>query len=152
MNPDLVVHDDHELAVPTELHGRAVPVATPETEPFWHGLGRGQIVLQRCGACRRWSYLPTAGCPTCGSAEITYEAVDGRGELYSFSVCYTAFGPGVDAPYVVGIVTPDCDPAIRIVTNIVGCRVRDVSIGMPVVPLIVPTETGHLLLYRLETT
>jgi hypothetical protein len=32
MNPDLVVHDDHELAVPPELHGRAVPVATAGRE------------------------------------------------------------------------------------------------------------------------
>jgi uncharacterized OB-fold protein len=152
MNPDLVAGDDHELPVPAMVSGRAVPMVTSETAPFWEGLARGEIVLQRCGSCRRWNALPAAGCPWCGSPDVTYEVVDGRGELYSFSACYTEFGPGMQTPYVVGIVAPDCEPQIRIVTNVVGCRVRDVRIGARMCPVVVPSDSGHLLFYRPETT
>ena len=152
MNPDLVIDDDHELVVPSSLVGRTVPALTPESEPFWEGLGRGAIVLQRCTECRRWTYLPTGGCPWCGAPELTHEAVDGRGELYSFTVCHLEFGPGTQPPYVVGIIAPDCEPGLRIVTNVVGCRIRDVRIAAPMEPVIVPAETGHLLLYRPAAT
>jgi uncharacterized OB-fold protein len=148
-NPDLVIDDDHELTVPTAALGRAVPVATPESAPFWTGLARGEIVLLRCHSCTRLTYLASPGCPWCGGADVAPEAVDGTGTLYSFTVCYTEFGPGLEAPYVVGIVAPTCEPEVRIVTNIVGCRVRDVRMGAAVTPCIVPTESGHLLLYRL---
>jgi uncharacterized OB-fold protein len=147
-NPDLVIDDDYELRVPDAALGRAAPVATPESEPFWSGLARGEIVLLRCGACARFTYLAEPGCPWCGAADVTPEAVDGRGMLYSFTVCYTEFGPGMETPYVIGIVSPACEPEVRIVTNIVGCRVRDVRIGAEVSPMIVPTESGHLLFYR----
>src|SRR5262245_24568185 len=97
-NPDLMIDDDHELRVPPLVSGRAVPAATPESEPFWSGLARGEIVLLRCRACARFTYLAAPGCPWCGAPEMTPEAVDGRGTLYSFTVCYTEFGPGVETP------------------------------------------------------
>jgi uncharacterized protein len=147
-NPDLVIDDDRALTVPARVDGRAAPVVTPESEPFWSGLARGEIVLLRCGACARWTYLPAPGCPWCGCSDVAPEVVDGHGALYSFTVCYAEFGPGLETPYVVGIVSPTCEPEVRIVTNIVNCRVRDVRIGAAVAPLIVPTDSGHLLLYE----
>jgi hypothetical protein len=121
---------------------------TPESEPFWEGLSRGEIVLLRCRSCNRWTYLATPGCPWCGSPDVAHEAVDGHGELYTFTVCYVEFGPGMETPYVVGVVSPTCEPDLRIVTNVVGCRVSDVRVGSAMAPVIVPTDVGHLLFYR----
>jgi uncharacterized OB-fold protein len=123
-------------------------VVTPESEPFWDGLARGEIVLLHCRDCSRWTYLAGPGCQWCGSPEVVPEAVDGHGVLYSFTVCYVEYGPGLEPPYVVGIVAPDCEPEVRIVTNVVGCRVRDVRIDDAMTPVIVPTDVGHLLFYR----
>ena len=123
-------------------------MVTPESEPFWDGLARGEIVLLHCRSCTRWTYLAGPGCQWCGSPDIVPEAVDGHGDLYTFTVCYVEYGPGLETPYVVGVVAPDCEPEIRIVTNVVGCRVRDVRIGAAMTPVIVATDSGHLLFYR----
>jgi uncharacterized OB-fold protein len=147
-NPDLLIDDDRELVIPSTIQGRAAPVVTPESEPFWSGLTRNEVILSRCQSCHRWNYLATAGCPWCGSADVCPEAVDGEGELYSFSVCYVEYGPGMETPYVVGVISPSCEPDLRIVTNVVGCRVRDVRIGAAMSPVVVPTDFGGLLLYR----
>jgi uncharacterized OB-fold protein len=40
---------------------------------------------------------------------------------------------GFDAPYVVALVELEEQPGLRLTTNIVGCQVDDVTIGMPVV-------------------
>lgn len=152
LNSDLVIDEDQELTVGPVIEGRAGPVVTPESEPFWNGLARGEVVLSRCRTCERLSYIAVPGCPRCGAADVVAEAVDGRGTLYTFTVCYVEYGPGLETPYVVGVVSPDCEPDVRIVTNLVGCRVRDVRIGATVVPEIVATEFGHLLFYRPEAS
>jgi uncharacterized OB-fold protein len=54
----------------------------------------------------------------------------------------------METPYVVGVVSPTCEPDLRIVTNVVGCRVSDVRVGSAMAPVIVPTDVGHLLFYR----
>lgn len=54
----------------------------------------------------------------------------------------------METPYVVGVIAPDCEPEIRIITNVIGCRVRDVRIGATMTPVIVPSNFGHLLFYR----
>jgi uncharacterized OB-fold protein len=40
--------------------------------------------------------------------------------------------PGFEPPYVIAIVELEDDPTVRLTTNIVGCAIEDVRIGMPV--------------------
>ena len=72
----------------------------------------------------------------------------GRGTVYSFSI--TRKGAGVWAehsPYVVAYVELDEGP--RVLTNIVGCDVDDVHIGMAVAVVFDPTPAGPAV-YRFE--
>ena len=100
--------------------------------PFWAGLRRHELVILRCGECRRWVHPPQASCPRCLSFPLTAEPVSGRGTVYSFTVANREFAPGIKPPYVVALVDLEEQENLRLVTNLVNVSIGDVRIGMPV--------------------
>jgi uncharacterized OB-fold protein len=142
------VDDDDYLEIPTSLAGRAHPAVEPESQTFFDGLADGRIVLQHCDDCQRYTHFPVGGCMWCGSAAISHREVDGAATLYSFTVCYLSFGPGMEPPYVVGFVDLDCQPGLQMMTNIVGLRIADIRIGMPLAPHFVHDGDLSVVVYR----
>jgi uncharacterized OB-fold protein len=66
--------------------------------PFWTGGGRGELLIQRCAACRRWIHPPTAGsCNACGG-ELRPEAASGDATVFTFTVNHQQFHPDVAPP------------------------------------------------------
>jgi uncharacterized OB-fold protein len=125
-----VVEDEQWLKVPDDTGSRAQPVLTDETAPFWGALSDGQLLLQFCQECRLYQYFPVGGCSHCGSSSIAFKEVLPLGRLYTFSVCYLSFGPGLEPPYAVAYVELDVQKELRMVSNIVNCRISDLRIGM----------------------
>jgi uncharacterized protein len=74
--------------------------------------------------------------------------VDARATVNTWTLSLLEFGPGLETPYVVAIVNPNCEPGIQLMTNLVRCRVSDIRIGMPVKPLIVRDADRALLFYE----
>jgi uncharacterized protein len=64
--------------------------------------------------------------------EVGPEPVCGRATVATFSVNVHTWFPGFPPPYVVAIVELEEDPTVRLTTNVMGCDVVDVHIGMPV--------------------
>jgi len=58
--------------------------------------------------------------------------VSGRGSVLTFSINRQTWTPDLTDPYVVAIVELDEQPGLQFLTNIVGCDVDDVVIGMRV--------------------
>lgn len=116
------------------------PFADWETRAYWEGCGRGEIVLQRCGACGTVQHRPRALCASCLSAEIEHFVASGRGRVYTFTVTEqnNARGFREACPYVLAYVELDEGP--RLLTNVVGCDPASVQIGMPVVADFTPPE------------
>lgn len=117
-----------------------------ETRPFWEATAAGQLVLPRCVECGATIWYPKSFCPLCASSSVAWMPASGRGTVYSFSI--TRKGAGVWAehsPYVVAYVELDEGP--RVLTNIVGCDVDDVHIGMAVSVVFHPTADGPAI-YR----
>jgi uncharacterized protein len=111
---------------------RPVPAPSPHSAPFWAAAREHRLVLQRCQACGAIQHYPRPWCTTCLSEDLGWVESPGLGTLYSFTVirrtAHPAFAPLV--PYVYGLV--DLDEGPRLTTNIVGCPVEDVAIGMRV--------------------
>jgi uncharacterized OB-fold protein len=109
---------------------RPIPDPSPYSAPFWEAAGQHRLVLQRCGACGTLQHYPRPWCTTCLSEDLGWVDSPGLGTLYSFTVIrrqvHPAFAPLV--PYVYGLV--DLDEGPRLTTNVVGCAVDDVAIGM----------------------
>jgi len=111
---------------------RLLPEVTPETEHFWRGGARGELVLLRCSTCRTYIHPPSPVCPSCLGREQAPEAVSGRGTVATFTVNHQPWNPSVTVPYVIALVEIDEQPDVRLMTNIVGCDPADVHVGMRV--------------------
>jgi uncharacterized OB-fold protein len=82
-----------------------IPKPTPESQPFWQGALRGELLLQRCDDCATVYFYPRAACPGCLSPAVQWFAASGRGTLYSFVINHRAPRKfPVTPPYVVGLV------------------------------------------------
>ena len=115
----------------------AKPLPQPNslTQPFWDSATKKKLVLQRCKSCDSWVWCPRPSCSTCGGEQLEWTPVSGRGAVYSFTVIREVVGRGgrgfeKEIPYVVAWV--DLEEGPRICSNVVGCSLDDVYIGMPV--------------------
>ncbi len=111
---------------------RPIPAPDPTTAPFWKAASEGRLEVQRCGSCKKLVFYPRPICPGCGSRELSWEKLQGVGVVYTYTVVYRPAHPGMApaTPYVVAIV--ELEEGARIMTNIVDCDPRAVSIGMEV--------------------
>jgi len=103
------------------------------TRPFWDAAARGELVVPRCDACRRYVWYPDGSCRFCNGPAHTWTRVSGRGRLFSWSVVHRAFIPQLAeaVPYVAGLVTLEEDAAVRIVTRVVDCAADRLRVGLP---------------------
>jgi len=89
-------------------------------------------------------WYPKGVCTECGSTDLEWIEASGRGEVYSYSTTWRAFGEYAQAaPYVVAYVELAEGP--RVLTNIVGCEPSAISIGDPVVAVFENTGEGNAL-------
>ena len=111
---------------------RRLPQPTAESLPFWEGLARHELLVQRCAACARAWFPPGNRCQHCWSDRHAWEQVSGRGRLFSFTVFRRAYAAELadQLPYVVGVVELEEGP--RLITNVVGIDPRDIRVDLPV--------------------
>jgi uncharacterized OB-fold protein len=91
---------------------KLLPEPTPITRPFWEAARKHVLSLQRCDKCAEYVFYPRGLCSHCGSAELTWTEVSGRGTVYSFTVARrpTMVGFPDEVPYVIAIVELDEGP------------------------------------------
>jgi uncharacterized OB-fold protein len=129
-----------EAAPATE--GFLLPQGDEESEGFWEGTAAGELRIQACGACGALRFPPRVMCPVCQSTERRWQAVSGRGTIWSFVVAHPPLLPAYTpyAPFPVVTVTLDEGPSLRMVGNLVqgpggdinGVDPATIRIGEPV--------------------
>ncbi|MEV7344802.1 bifunctional MaoC family dehydratase N-terminal/OB-fold nucleic acid binding domain-containing protein [Streptomyces sp. NPDC093544] len=109
---------------------RPRPVINRDNAGFWEGVGRHELLIQRCGDCGtlRFPWLP--GCNACGCLEWDTVEASGEGTVYSYVVMHHPPFPAFDPPYAVGLI--ELAEGVRMVSNVVGVPYDKVRIGMPV--------------------
>ena len=110
---------------------RILPTLDDLNRPFWTGGANGELLIQRCAACRRWVHPPVNACPACEGALVA-EAVSGHGTIFTFTVNEQQFHPDVAPPYVIAIVVLDEQDDLRLPTNIVNADSDTLQVGTPV--------------------
>ncbi|MBI4329909.1 MAG: Zn-ribbon domain-containing OB-fold protein [Chloroflexi bacterium] len=111
------------------------PSLDADIAPFWEAAKKHEFVLMRCKKCGAW-YFPAAYCrfhdnePLFGNME--WAKASGRGKVFSYNVSYRAFNPAFagDLPYVYALIELEEGPLIS--SNVTGCPVETVKVGMPV--------------------
>ncbi len=115
---------------PSAAERRPLPAMNLDTEFFWQGATRGELLIQRCASCGELRHPPAPMCARCRSTEWDTVRSSGRGRVYSFVVHHHPPIPGFDPPFVVALV--ELEEGTRLVTNIVDADPTDVAVGMPV--------------------
>ena len=111
---------------------RPLPALTVDTEHYWKGGERGELIIFRCQDCQYYVHPPVRFCPQCESRNVEPEATSGRGVVTSFTVNHKQWLPTLPVPYLVALVSIAEQEDVRLVTNIVDCPVDAIQIGMPV--------------------
>lgn len=113
-------------------------VTWPPVQGFWEGAAAGELRLPRCPGCGAFQWYPEGPCRRCGAGEgdgpRRWEAVSGRGTLFSWTVVTHPFLPQFrgSLPLVPALVAVAEDPTIRLVTRIVDAEVADLRADQPV--------------------
>ncbi|MFF3373376.1 bifunctional MaoC family dehydratase N-terminal/OB-fold nucleic acid binding domain-containing protein [Streptomyces sp. NPDC002680] len=120
---------------------RPRPVVNRDNAGFWDGVGRRQLLIQRCLECRtlRFPWLP--GCNACGSGDWDTVEASGDGTVFSYVVMHHPPFPAFDPPYAVGLI--ELAEGVRIISNVIGVPYDKVRIGMPVRLEFVRYEDGQ---------
>ena len=127
---------------------KPLPEVTPVTKPFWDAAAQKKLVMQKCGECGAWVWCPRPLCGECGSDRLTWTELSGRGEVFAFTVIREVVGRALrgfekDIPYVTAWI--DLDEGPRICSNVVGCPIDAVKIGLPVEVLFDEARDGIFL-------
>jgi uncharacterized OB-fold protein len=81
------------------------------------------------------------------SDDLAPEPVSGRATVASFTANHHQWIPGSD-PYLIGLVSIDEQPDIRLMTNLIGCEPGDHLIGSPVEVVFEQNDEVYLPLFR----
>ena len=91
---------------------------TPWSRPFWEGLKRHELLLQKCSACGQLIMYPKKCCPYCLSGEMEWVKASGRGRIYSFTVVKNN-PPSLfmrDVPFIIAIIR--LEEGVQMLSNI----------------------------------
>ena len=91
-------------------------------------LARGEFRIQQCKDCGGHVFYPRYLCHHCGSSNLKWIAVSGRGTVYSTTVVRNRPGNGVD--YNIALI--DLEEGPRMMSRVMDVDPVDVTIGMEV--------------------
>jgi uncharacterized protein len=115
---------------------KPLPQINAVTRPFWDAAALGRLRMQCCRDCGAFTWPPRPACSECGSTELAWTELSGRGSVYSFTVIRQVVGGAAakafepDIPYVVAWI--DLAEGPRLVSNVIDCPIEQVTIGMAV--------------------
>lgn len=121
-----------------EVEGRTLttvprPVPRPDdvTRPFWDAANERRLVAQRCASCGRYQHPPLASCGGCGSSDVSFVPVSGRGVVYSYTLVHDTRVIGLKPyqPFPVIAVQLEESPDLVMVSDLIGVDVGPPAIG-----------------------
>jgi uncharacterized protein len=122
-----------------------LPEPSVETEPFWAAVQERKLLMPKCDACGTVNFPPRVACGTCAKTNFTWTEMSGRGKVYSFTVYHRVYRPAFKekVPYVVAVV--DLEEGPRIISNITGMPIAEVTCEMPVTVVYDEVRDGYLI-------
>jgi uncharacterized OB-fold protein len=117
----------------SETPSYLVPHPSPEDGEFWSGARRGELRIQRCGACGLHQHYARMLCSHCGSTDVGWVTASGRGTVHSFTVIRQNGVPPFNerVPFVVALVELE-EPGARVLGAMPECGPENARIGMAV--------------------
>ncbi|GAB3676058.1 Zn-ribbon domain-containing OB-fold protein [Actinocorallia lasiicapitis] len=111
--------------------------ADRDSAPWWDGVDRGEVLLQRCRDCGVKRFPARAVCNRCQGRQSDWVPALGTGRVYSWIVNHQKFLPDVPTPYAVLCVRLDEGEHILMYGNLVEGDSTQITQGMRVEAAIV---------------
>jgi uncharacterized protein len=109
-----------------------LPALDPDNTAFWTGGRSGELLITRCGSCRRWLHPPVPVCRHCLSTDVTPEPSLGTGKVLTYTVNRHPWLPSLPPPYVIAVIGLDDDSDLRVTTRLLDVDPEFVTVGMRV--------------------
>src|SRR5262245_14657340 len=106
-------------------------VLGPPDVEFWAWCDKGELRLQRCGRCHPLSWPAVDECEYCGSTELSWDRLSGRGKLVSWCTFEHDYYRGM-LPIPYDTILVDLDEGALLISNPVGFSWKDMQAGLPV--------------------
>jgi uncharacterized protein len=96
------------------------PFSDVDSAPFWDAVRRHELQVQRCGNCGRLLFPARPICAHCGSADLEWVPVSGRGTLLSWVVTHQVFNKlfAEAVPYTTLLVQLEEQPDLLMYGNV----------------------------------
>ena len=109
-------------------------------QPYWNGLARGVVMIQRCPSCQTWIWGPRWLCPACLTPKPEWVEVEPNGRVFSWTRTWQKFAPEFadHVPYITVVVELPEAGGRRLMGVLVGDDTVDPRIGDPVRGVIQP--------------
>jgi uncharacterized OB-fold protein len=127
-----------------------VPARDGLDQEYWDGTRRHELWVQRCRDCKTWQFAPEWVCYSCHSFELGWEQVSGRGRIYSWERAWHPVHPALTGagPYVVVLVELPDAGNVRMVGNLLGDPLQEVTIGAEVEAVYEDHEAATLVQWQ----
>jgi len=96
-----------------------LPVPDEDSRPFWDYCREGELRAQRCTACGRLRYPARPTCPECGSTDLEWQLLTGRGKVYTFAISHQAIHPALEGRVPFTTLIVELDEGLRMTSNLV---------------------------------
>jgi len=104
------------------------------SKPYWDALRGEQLIVQRCGECQTWQWGPEWICHQCLSFNMTWQAVEAQGRIYSWERSHHPVHPALKGrgAYIAILVELPHAGQVRMLGNLLGDASQEVIIGAEV--------------------
>ncbi len=99
---------------------------------FYQNIADGTLCLRRCADCGAVHHPPRYLCATCGSEQVEWSAISGKGRIFSWTISHRPVDPGwaVDGPWATVVVEMEEGP--RLVGGFRGAPNEALELDLPV--------------------
>lgn len=119
------------------------PIPNNEDYWYWEAAEREEFLGQRCVDCKAFRQPPRPMCPHCHSLKRENVPLSGKGKVVSWVMPVHPHPFGYEQPPVVALV--EVEEGFRVVTNLLGVELDQVTMDLPVAVEFQPTGGGKKL-------
>ena len=105
-----------------DISQKPLPRMTPDTEPFWQGCQRHELLLTKCNTCNKVHLPPGPVCPFCFSTKVDFLKASGLAKVYAFTLFYKGSPPYISAWVML-------NEGVALLSNIIECDSEKLKIG-----------------------
>jgi uncharacterized protein len=102
-----------------------------KTTKFWKELKEGKVFATKCKNCGKPYFPPVADCGNCGSSEVEWTQLSGKGKLVTFTeVIVKPASFSKEPSYIVAVA--ELVEGVKVLAWLTGIEKEKITIGMKV--------------------